>query len=395
MLQETSGVGLIMARIAYAGDGKSVFDLFFLSHLVKKYDVYVLTFSEKPYQVPENVHVIRVREPFSPSVSPLKGLYTYSASLLRSVLLKRLLSEIKPDVLISSGVLSYGFYCALSNYSPNIVFVWGSDVLIAPKLLPFRFIAKYTLRKADALVADSETEENACVSLGCDRRKIAKFPWIDLSHMLARSGNDAGLEQRMRERLKEDMGWHNDDLVVISTRHHEPVYDVESLILAIPDVIREVKNARFLILSNGSLTEELRKHVKELGVESYVRFLGRVPHDEVLKYLQMSDLYVSTSLSDGTSASLLEAMVSRLPSIVTNIPANREWIENGKSGILVPTRNSRSLAENIITLLENERLMQSFGREAYDTVEEKADWQKNSEILDDLICSQLKSKKSI
>jgi glycosyltransferase involved in cell wall biosynthesis len=384
-----------MVRIVYAGDGKSVFDLFFLSHLVRKYDVYVLTFSEKPYQVPENVHVIRVREPFSPSISPLKGLYTYLASLLRSVLLRRLLSGIKPDVLISSGALSYGFYCALSNYSPNVVFVWGSDVLIAPRLLPFRFIAKYTLRKADALVADSETEENACVSLGCDRRKIVKFPWIDLSHVLSRFGTDSDRERKMRERLREDMGWHKDDRVIISTRHHEPVYDVESLILAIPSVIKKVRNARFLILSNGSLTEELRNHVKELGVESHVRFLGRVTHDEVLRYLRMSDLYVSTSLSDGTSASLLEAMASGLPSVVTNIPANREWIENGKSGILVQTRNSKSLAESIIALLESERLRQSFGRKAYDTVEEKADWQKNSEILDNLICSQLRRRKSI
>jgi len=384
-----------MVRIAYAGDGESVFDLFFLSHLGEKYDVYVLTFSDRSYQVPRNVHIVRIPEPFSPSVSPLKGLYTYLGSFLRSVLLRKQLSEIKPDVLISSGALSYGFYCALSNYSPNIVFVWGSDVLTAPKWLPFRFIAKYTLRKADAVVADSETEENACVSLGSNRAKIVKFPWIDLSPMLSKVEKNADFQRKTRESFKEDTGWHEDDLIIISTRHHEPIYDVESLISAIPDVIRQVKNARFLILSSGSLTEELRTRVKELGVENHVKFLGRLPHDEVLKHLQISDIYVSTSLSDGTSASLLEAMASKLPSVVTNIPANREWIENGKSGILAPTRNPKSLAQNIITLLENQSLRQSLGKEAYVTVKEKADWQKNSEILDNLIRSQRQSKRSV
>lgn len=380
---------MTITLIAYAGRGKSLFSSFFLDHLVKENRVFLLTFEEKPYQVPQNVDIVRIREPFHPSVSPIGGLYAYGASLLRSSLLKRQLSCIKPDVLISSGAILYGFYSALSNYSPNILLVWGSDVLTAPRLFPFRFMAKYALKKADAVVADSKTEENACVSLGCDSHKIVKFPWIDLQPFLSKLEKDANLQGKIKERFKENMGWHKDDPMIISTRHHEPIYDVESLIFAIPYTIKEAKNARFLILGSGGLTEKLKKCVRELGVESHVRFLGKVTHNEMPKYLQMSDLYISTSLSDGTSASLLEAMVCKLPSIVTNIQANREWIENGRSGLLVPTQNPKALAENMINLLKNEDLRKSLGIEAYNTVMEKADWHKNSKILDKLVSSEL------
>ena len=378
-----------MVTIAYAGEGKSVFDFFFLNHLAKKNCVYLLTFNEKPYLVPQNVHIVRIREPFHPTVSPMKGLHTYGASFLRSILLRRHLNSIKPDVLISSGAVSYGFYGALKNYSPNILLVWGSDVLIAPKLFPLRFMAKYALRKADAVVADSQTEENACVSLGYDPRKIVKFPWVDLRPMLGEVEKNIALQEKNREEFRKKLGWFGDDPIIISTRWHEPVYDVKSLILAVPYIIQEARNARFLILGSGGLTGKLKKRVYALGVEDSVRFFGSVPHSEIPKYLTMSDIYVSTSLSDGTSASLLEAMACKLSLVVTDIPANREWLENGRSGVLVPCKNPKILAESIVKLLKDEDLRRSLGTRAYKLVSEKADWEKNSKILDSLISSMV------
>lgn len=378
-----------MVIIVYASEGDNVYDFFFLSHLAKD-NVYLLTFNEKPHRVPQNIHFVRLHEPFHPTVSPLTGVNTYGNSFLRSVLLKEYLSRIRPDILIGSGALSYGFYAALSNYSPHILFVWGSDVLIAPKFFPFRFIAKYALKKADAVVVDCDAVENACILLGCDPDKIVKFPWVDLQSMISEAGKNADIEEKMRKQFRETMGWEGDDAVIISTRHHEPVYDVESLILAVPHVIKDVKKARFLILGSGSLTEKLKERVHELGVDDSVNFLGRVPHDDMSKYLEMSDVYVSTSLSDGTSASLLEAMACKLPPVATNIPANREWIENGISGLLVPRKNPKSLAENIVKILNDGDSRRSLAKKAHKTVIERADWEKNSKLLDNLIISMVR-----
>jgi glycosyltransferase involved in cell wall biosynthesis len=381
-----------MVIIVYANDCESVYDLFFLKYLVKSNYVYLLTFNQKPNMVPQGVNVVKIPEPFHPTSSPLIGLNTYLGSFHRSVLLKTHLRQITPDVLIGCGGLSYGFYCALSNYLPYILFIWGSDVLVAPRWLYFRFMAKYSLKKARGVVVDSDVQEKACIKLGCNPEKIVKFPWVDLQPLLEHIENNVSEQKRNTDNLREEFGWHKDDPIIISTRHHEPIYNLECLMQAIPHVVKEFSTVRFLILGKGSLTEKLRNMAMMMGVSVNVKFVGCVPLSEMARYLRMADIYVSTSLSDGTSASLLEAMACKIPPIVTDIPGNREWIKNGENGLLFPTKDHKALAENIIKLLKDDNSKKSLGKKAYDTVVKKADWQKNSKLLDNLISSLVHTK---
>lgn len=380
-----------MVKLAYCNDGESVYDFFFLQHLAKNNSVYLLTFNKNPRQVPKGVRVVEMREPFHPTDSPIRGLFPYLSSFLRSFLLKTHLAKAKPDVSIGCGALFYGFYTALSGCSPCILFVWGSDVVIYSRQLPFRFIAKYALKKANAVVVDSDIQEKACIDLGCDPKKIVKFPWVDFQSALRHAEKEADCG-RSADELREKFGWRKDDPVIISTRHHEPIYEVELLIRAIPDVIKAVPTVRFLILGKGSLTEKLKKSAATLGVSSSVKFLGQVAFSDVPKYLKMADIYVSTSLSDGTSASLIEAMACKIPVVVTGIPGNREWVTDGSNGLLFPVRDSKALVERILMLLNDEDLRKSLTNKAYKTVSEKADWQKNSQILDNLISSMVTLK---
>ena len=97
----------------------------------------------------------------------------------------------------------------------------------------------------------------------------------------------------------------------------------------------------------------LKAKTEKLGVKEYVKFLGKIRHRDVAKYLEASDIYVSTSLSDGTSASLLEAMALSLPVVVTDIPGNREWVKNGWNGFLFPAKNPEKLAEKVVVLAKD------------------------------------------
>jgi glycosyltransferase involved in cell wall biosynthesis len=90
--------------------------------------------------------------------------------------------------------------------------------------------------------------------------------------------------------------------------------------------------------------------------------------------LSRADIYVSTSLYDGTSVSLLEAMGSGAFPVVTDIPANREWITNGENGFLVSEVDEEFLAQKIIDAIRNHELLrQSFTRNRF-IVEQKALW---------------------
>jgi len=81
---------------------------------------------------------------------------------------------------------------------------------------------------------------------------------------------------------------------------------------------------------------ELETLAAELGIAARVRFVGRVPLMEVPFWLRAGDAFALTSPNEGFSCALVEAMASGLPCVVSDIPANRQLVENGVQGITVP-----------------------------------------------------------
>jgi len=322
--------------------------------------------------------LVKMREPctiFS-NVELLEGLRMYILFLLRVLLLKFHLRRLKPDLVIGCLATKYGFYSALTGFKPKIVFAWGSDLLIAPKrFFLFRFMAKYALRKADAVVLSSQIQKKAAIQLGCRPEKIAKFPWFEFESVVPKYS---------KAEIRNQLGWR-DNIIIISARSHRPIYGVEYLIEAIPDVVKNEPKSRFLIVGHGSLTEDLKRRVEQLHISEYVKFTGRLPRAETINYLNASDINVSTSFSDGTSASLLEAMTLAVPSVVTQIPGNEEWIKDGENGYLIPLRDSKSLAEKIVFLIRNSESRKKLGENARKTVETRVNWHENMKVFDKLI----------
>jgi glycosyltransferase involved in cell wall biosynthesis len=161
------------------------------------------------------------------------------------------------------------------------------------------------------------------------------------------------------------------------------------LIRAIPIVLKEVPETKFLIAGDGTERKVLEREVESLNINSSVKFLGRVPHEEMPDLLSRADIYVSTSLYDGTSVSLLEAMGSGAFPVVTDIPANREWITNGQNGFLVPIDEEKYLADRIIDAIRDARLLEK-GRIENLSIVEKAVWPENIEKIKEVYSKVLK-----
>jgi glycosyltransferase involved in cell wall biosynthesis len=385
-------------KIAYANWLENTYNLRFLEALVEKYDACAIFFDHQidetfkrtrytTFRVPSGVKKIKFQDPrvlpipFDIRLAHHKGSAAWVFKMLgRAVIFRKHIRTINPDLLIGHGISGtnpYGFCSALSGYHPFLAVVWGSDILIEAKnSLIFRLIAKYVLNKADGVIVDSDVQKKAAIELGCNENKIWKFPWgIDLEDF---NPDISGLETR------RILGWENNK-IIISNRSHFPVYGIEYLIGAIPIVVKEMPEARFLIIGDGPLTKALKKMTKKLGVTRYASFVGRVPNQQISRYLKAADIYVSTSFSDGTSASLLEAMACGLPVVVTDIPANNEWIQNGKNGFLVPIEDSKTLAEKIIFLAKNNNIREFMGRSNVEVAKVKADWKQNVNVFYDAI----------
>jgi len=291
-----------------------------------------------------------------------------------SKFLKKIIAEIKPDILHGGYASISGFISALTHFHPFLLMPWGSDILFDPQTsIAINKLVTYSVRNSDMITCDAERVKKILVDkYKYDPSKIVVFPWgIDLN-LFSNSENTS---------IRGKLGWQ-DEKIVICTRKHRKIYGIEYLIKAVPRIIREEPSARFLFVGDGPLTNRYKRMVNNLGIVEYVKFIGYVENDILPQYLNASDIYVSSSLSDGTSISLLEAMACGLPAVVTDVEAILEWIEDGYNGLVCQKKSSDSLAKNILILLKDDSLKKKFGKINRGIAEERADWSKNFSKLE-------------
>jgi glycosyltransferase involved in cell wall biosynthesis len=245
---------------------------------------------------------------------------------------------------------------------PLVVTIHGSDFRIGTtktSLLKKTFL--YVCRKANYIICVSEVLKRDIEKLGIKREKLSVFPM--------------GVDETFLKSLREqDHTGISQDFRILSNRQLQPIYNISLLIRAIPVVLKEEPDAKFIIAGIGSERENLEKQVNDLNIGSSVQFLDWVMHEEMPKLLSQADIYISTSLGDGTSVSLLEAMASGAFPIVTDIPSNREWISDGENGFLVPLDDEKFLSERIVKAIRNRDLIERSRDHNFSLIREKALW---------------------
>jgi glycosyltransferase involved in cell wall biosynthesis len=243
-----------------------------------------------------------------------------------------------------------------------VLTIHGSDFRMATegsKILNKIFL--YVCRRAKRILCVSELQAKVVQRMGVKGEKVSTLP-MGIEESFLEAGKNR------REKL------NHQGYTIFSNRNLLPLYNVSLLIRAIPLVLQEEPNTRFLIAGDGAERESLAREAEDLGLTPSVKFLGSVPHEKMADLLGQADIYVSTSLHDGTSVSLLEAMGSGAFPIVTDIPSNREWIEPGRNGFLVPVNEEKFLAQKIIDALRDKPLLERSRSENHSIIEKKALW---------------------
>jgi len=255
-----------------------------------------------------------------------------------------------PDVIDSHFVPNYGLIGALLDRHPLAVNCWGSDLLLARD--PFRRArARWVLARADRVRVDAENLAEAARALGASNDRLTVCPWgIDVREFAFISDREARHAARERwPTLLLEKGARSRP-VVMSTRVLHPIYDVETLIRAWSKVTSAVPEALAVIVGDGPERAALEEKARRIGVRDSIVFVGRVPPRMLPGLLRGTDVYVSTSLSDSTSLSLLEAMAVGAYPVVSDISGNREWVGPETSG-LFPAGDDAALARLVIAAL--------------------------------------------
>ena len=139
------------------------------------------------------------------------------------------------------------------------------------------------------------------------------------------------------------------------------------------------KNFKFLIVGDSSQRNAFKNLAKNLGIEEYIFFMGKVDTDKIIKIYHNSDVFVLPSIHEGLPLTLLEAWAARLPIVTTNVGGIPEICVNRENALIVPPKDPEALADAMIEILEDGMLAKKMGKNGRKLVEEKYTWEKIAE----------------
>lgn len=247
----------------------------------------------------------------------------------------------RPDLVHAGPVQSCGAIAVAARQGPVLLMSWAWDLLLDVDRGPaWRAAAVDALAGADVFLCDSDVVRTTAIELGVRPDRVVQFPWgIDLD--VFRPGADT-------VRLRERAGWE-DAIVVLSTRSWEPIYGIDVLLAGFDEARQREPRLRLVLAGGGSLHHDVRRRITDRGLDDAIYLPGVIPHDALPGWFRAADVYVSSAHSDGTSISLLEALATGLPAVVSDIPGNREWIAPGTNGWLSTDGDAGSFADALGT----------------------------------------------
>ncbi len=349
-------------KIIYFSKNYTPHDFRFLNSLSKtEYEVFYLKLEANRRQtedrpVPENVRQILW--------AGGRGEFRWRDVPRLAFDLRRVIREIQPDLIHAGPIQDCAFLVALSGFRRLLTMSWGYDLVMdADKSAWMQWVTRYTLRRSAYFTSDAIVTRDKAIAYGMNPEKTALIPWgVDLDHFRMRNMED----DRPRE-----------GLVIFCNRAWESRYGVDVLARAFVRVAQGREDVRLILLGGGSQAAATRKILQSGGVEQYVVFGGQISQSDLPRWYHSADLYVSPSHVDGSSVSLLEALACGMPCLVSDIPGNKEWIEDGLNGWLFRDGDVDDLTEKILYAIKNRGEFKRMGQLARKTAEKRADWRKN------------------
>lgn len=200
---------------------------------------------------------------------------------------------------------------------PVVVTAWGSDILqYGEKNLLYRLMIRFILRRASAFTADS-------LNLATKMQEIAG------ARKLSITVANFGVEVDPGEPLPKEN-------IIYSNRLHNDLYRIDTILRQAAKFFQSQSDAwRVIIGGIGPDTAKLQTLAQSLGIADRVEFTGWVEEDAKISLYRRAKIFVSIPRSDATSISLLEAMAYGCIPVVSNLPANLEWVIDGFNGIVV------------------------------------------------------------
>jgi glycosyltransferase involved in cell wall biosynthesis len=342
--------------------------------------------------VEDSVHF----HPYRYALKPEWTLWGYAEALRADVKLKRgvyalapfavaasfqkmmqLTARTKFDLVHAHWVLPNAPAAALAaqwRQLPLVISMHGSDVFMAEKNRAFGSAARWCFDRAAWLTACSDELMQRALALGAAENKTELIPY----------GADAKIfhvESAAAQRVRAQWRLRDDDVMILAVGRMVYKKGFEFLIAALPEILARAPHARLVLVGYGDLRDALEQQAHALGLNGSVTFAGRVPRQEIPAYFGASDVVVVPSVRDeagnvdGLPNVVLEGMAAGKAIVASNIAGFPDVIRDGESGLLVPEKDSRALADAITKLAADASLRAQLGARARAEVRARLNWE--------------------
>jgi len=314
-------------------------------------------------------------------------------TLPRTIAIRMLLQNIKPDILHAHTVDYFGYWGAKSHYRPFIVTAWGSDVLVTPKKSPeAKRRVQYTLNKANVITTiNGYIRDYIIREFDIPAHKVLSFEWgipLDIFH----KGYEAESTNLKREL---ELG---DGFVLLSPRYIRDHYRIENIIKSMPLILQKHPNTILMLLrglvAGNDYETKMVKLAEELDIINNLRIIKRelTPHEMAVLY-NISDACISIPLTDGFGFSNQEAMACGAIPIVANLEVYHQYLTDNFNALYVDGGNANEITAKVIYCIEHPEIKDKFYEINRRIIGKYCDWEKNMDNMEDLYSKLARRKK--
>jgi glycosyltransferase involved in cell wall biosynthesis len=260
-------------------------------------------------------------------ILPLESVFSYMSS---KKIAKKIVKDWNPDIIHLHGPLSeslIGKYLKKQFNKPSIVTVYGEDITKYAKIFPSNIMIKSTLNHSDVIIVQSKFMINEIKNIKITGKNFQVVPM----------GADSSIfKPENKTEIREKLKLPNDRKMLLFVGHLCERKGVKYLLQSVNNICKSNKNILCVIIGSGAKEEELIQLAKNLKISDKVLFLGNKRHEEVVHYINASDIVVLPSLNEGLPVILCESLMCGRPIVATSVAGTPELVTKDVGYLVKP-----------------------------------------------------------
>ncbi|MHA1400936.1 MAG: glycosyltransferase [Candidatus Heimdallarchaeaceae archaeon] len=342
-------------------------------------NVYVLAPNygdDKKKEVKERIEIYRFKTYTKKTLDPLlrnlfSGVRGFFALimfvLIQTFSIYKLALKHKIDLIHAHWILPSGFSSLIVAKllgKKMILTIHGSDVSYCKNKNVLKFFLKFILKRADLLIGISDDITREILEFRVKEDKVRRI-YLGINKNTIPSEKSGGNQQPSSKKK----------IVMVGSLY--PIKGIPYLQEIVKVLSKKREDFEFHIIGDGELMHSLKEFIQTNNLEQYCIIHGFLPHKATLEIIKDSDICIQTSLSEGLSVVVQEAICMGKPIIATDVGGTKEIVIDNYNGFIISTQNVVQAVEKLDYLLSSSNLIEKMGKNSLKIAKEKLDLEKN------------------